>query len=111
MGQLHRKITVTISENSLKAPLPHAKSNEKSPVAPKRRNMNRNPNCNHNSNFASFTNTKIEQNRVDNSYQNKDLLWKNGKSYSEQSELNSLKGLLIRLFFDNSLGEDVGKAK
>jgi hypothetical protein len=50
--------------------------------------------------------SKAEQNKIDNSFQNKDLLWKNGKDYSEQSELNSLKGLLIRLFFDNSLGED-----
>lgn len=37
------------------------------------------------------------------------MLWKNGKNYSEQSELNSLKGLLIRLFFDNTLGEDPSK--
>lgn len=49
---------------------------------------------------------KAENSRIENSLQNKDLLWKNGKDFSEQSELNSLKGLLIRLFFDNSLGED-----
>jgi hypothetical protein len=54
---------------------------------------------------------KVDHSRADNSYQNKDLLWKNGKNYSEQSELNSLKGLLIRLFFDNSLGEDTSKSK
>lgn len=61
--------------------------------------------------MASFTNSKLEQGRAENSFQNKDLLWKNGKGYSEQSELNSLKGLLIRLFFDNSLGEDTTKGK
>jgi hypothetical protein len=54
---------------------------------------------------------KVDHSRPDASYQNKDLLWKNGKNYSEQSELNSLKGLLIRLFFDNSLGEDTSKSK
>lgn len=60
--------------------------------------------------MASFLYNKIEHHRQEHSFQNKDLLWKNGKNYSEQSELNSLKGLLIRLFFDNSLGED-GKKK
>jgi hypothetical protein len=56
--------------------------------------------------LTSFLYNKIEHHRQEHSFQNKDLLWKNGKNYSEQSELNSLKGLLIRLFFDNSLGED-----
>lgn len=74
----------------------------------KRRNLNRNPNCNHNSNSLF---NRVEPTRSDHAYQNKDLLWKNGKQYSEQSELNSLKGLLIRLFFDNSLGEDGKKMK
>ena len=62
-------------------------------------------------NLTSFMYNKADQNRADNSLQNKDLLWKNGKNYSEQSELNSLKGLLIRLFFDNSLGEDAKNKK
>lgn len=61
--------------------------------------------------MASFVNRKIEESKVEGAYQNKDLLWKNGKKYSEQSEMNSLKGLLIRLFFDNSLGEDLNKGK
>ncbi len=59
--------------------------------------------------MTSFMYNKADNKMEPGSMQNKDLLWKNGKNFSEQSELNSLKGLLIRLFFDNSLGEDSKK--
>jgi hypothetical protein len=50
MCQLHRKITYTISDNALKASPPQSKAKrDKSPATIKRRQMNRNPNCNHNS--------------------------------------------------------------
>ena len=51
MWQLHRKVSVSISENSLKATPPQAKKRDKSPIWMKKRNINRNPNWNHNSNF------------------------------------------------------------
>ncbi len=54
MCQLHRKITVAISESSLKATPPQSKKRDKSPVSMKKRNLNRNPNCNHNSKFLIF---------------------------------------------------------
>lgn len=123
MCQLHRKITYAISENALKATPPQQSKakRDKSPSAIKKRQMNRNPNCNHNSklkfllksigNLTSAVHNKGEAVTNQGSFQNKDLLWKNGKNYSETSELNSLKGLLIRLFFDNSLGEDPKKSK
>ena len=54
MCQLHRKITYSISEYSLKATPPQSKAKrEKSPSEVKRRNLNRNPNCNHNSKILS----------------------------------------------------------
>ena len=59
--------------------------------------------------MTSFMYNKADSKMEGGSMQNKDLLWKNGKNFSEQSELNSLKGLLIRLFFDNGLGEDSKK--
>lgn len=49
MCQLHRKITFAISEQALKATPPQSKKRDKSPIAIKKRNLNRNPNCNHNS--------------------------------------------------------------
>lgn len=51
MCQLHRKITFAISEHALKATPPQSKKRDKSPTILKRRNLNRNPNCNHNSKF------------------------------------------------------------
>lgn len=44
MCQLHRKITLAISDNSLKATPTHNKKRDKSPVSLKKRNLNRNPN-------------------------------------------------------------------
>jgi hypothetical protein len=43
MCQLHRKITLAISDNSLKATTSN-KKRDKSPVSLKKRNLNRNPN-------------------------------------------------------------------
>lgn len=57
MCQLHRKITYSISESSLKSTPPQSKmKRDKSPVGLKKRNLNRNPNCNHNSKILSVNN-------------------------------------------------------
>lgn len=115
MCSCHRKIQFTISSfhENLKIV---DKKKEKIPLRIlKRKTVNKNPNCNHNSNAAFFhksiTNIKINGTTEEIEEDTSDLLWLKNQNFGEKDELKSLKDLIIRLFCDPNFGERIALYK
>lgn len=108
MCPLHRKILLIISNFNTK-PKPQGTKTNSRVVA--RKAVNKNPNCNHNSNSIfynqSFNNIRYDdgKNTESTDEENKDLLWANGELYNEKDEIKSLKDLIVRLFHEPFFGE------
>ncbi|CAI2367062.1 unnamed protein product [Moneuplotes crassus] len=103
----HRRIQwmVTSYQDTQK---PMTKKEKSQSKVLKRKIVNKNPNCNHNSNAvfnnSSFSNIRYEEQKHEKDA-NSDLLWADGDNYDEKNELKSLKDLILRLFHDPRFGE------
>jgi hypothetical protein len=107
---VHRKILLILSTHVEAKKQEKGKKERLSSKVFARKPVNKNPNCNHNSNSIfynhSFSNIKYDDHQSkppEEGY--KDLLWANGEQYSEKDEIKWLKELILRLFHEPHFGE------
>ena len=110
MCPIHRKILLMITNFVEKVKVNRDPKERVNSRIVARKTVNKNPNCNHNSNSLfynhSFSNIKYDDGKWEiEDIKTTDLLWANGEQYNEKEEIKSLKELTLRLFHEPYFGE------